>query len=183
MSSVQHYMWHGYDTTYDLGCDCIFCNYVKKYYNKGGFGLMTLKHHMIVPYDSDKHGPHEKYPSKFKEESGSESDDSHISTYPLSPYNAVIIKKNKKPMMNDEKEDKHLMDDKIINSPEQYDCKPDTFIGSIRINCFKNIIFVCNLNCHCEYCEFFKKNGFSKIRILNPNFHNKYGHGFFDCSD
>jgi len=183
MSSVQHYMWHGYDTTYDLDCDCIFCNYVKKYRGRGGFGLMSFKPHMIVPFDSDRHGPHEKYPRKFKEETGDEYNISSISTCILSPYNAVIIKKIRKPMISKEKEDKQLLVDKIVNCDKQDDYNPDTSIGTVRINCFTNTIFVCNLNCNCEYCEFFKNNGFSKINFLNPKFHNKYGHGFFKCSD
>lgn len=96
MSLVQHYIWHGYDTTYDLECDCIFCNYVKKYYDKGGFGLMSFKPHLIVPFDSDRHGPHEKYPREI-------GDESNISTYPLSPYNTVNLKKIRNPVISKEK--------------------------------------------------------------------------------
>ena len=160
--------WHGFRTTYNLNCDCIFCSYVKKYYRKGGFMMMTFKPHMIVPYDSELHGPHEKYPGQLKKltknlHQNYTSFDSMLSSISNPP---IFYE------MYDEPDPKTF-------PTTTSDVKPDSSVGAITVNYNNNFIFVCNVKCDCVYCEAYRKYGVFKIEVLSPEMHNELGHGFF----
>ena len=162
--------WHGFRTTYNLDCDCVFCNYVKKYHKEGkaGFMGMTFKPHMIVPYDSESHGPHEKYPGQLKKLTKNLHQN-------YTSFDSMLRSISNPPIfyeMYDEPDPKTF-------PTTTSDVNPDSSIGAITVNYNNNFIFVCNVKCDCIYCEAYRKYGVFKIEVLSPEMHNEFGHGFF----